>query len=47
MYNNIINQARTVVTELLEQANLKPGSLLVIGRFSSEMVGSISAKVPP
>ena len=47
MYNNIINQARTVVTELLEQANLKPGFLLVIGCSSSEMVGSISAKVPP
>lgn len=39
MYNNISKQARTVVTELLEQSNLKPGSLLVIGCSSSEMVG--------
>ena len=40
MYEEITNQARTVVTELLEQANLKPGSLLVIGCSSSEMVGA-------
>ena len=39
MYEEIIKQARTVVTELLEQANMKPGSLLVIGCSSSEMVG--------
>lgn len=39
MYNQITQQARTVVTELLEQAKLKPGSLLVIGCSSSEMVG--------
>ena len=39
MYEEITNQARTVVTELLEQANLKPGSLLVVGCSSSEMVG--------
>lgn len=39
MYEKITNQARTVVTELLEQAQLKPGSLLVIGCSSSEMVG--------
>ena len=32
-------QARTVVTELLEQANMRPGSLLVIGCSSSEIVG--------
>ena len=31
MYEEITKQARTVVTELLEQANMKPGSLLVIG----------------
>ena len=39
MYNQITEQARTVVTELLEQAKLKPGSLMVIGCSSSEMVG--------
>ena len=39
MYEQITEQARTVVTELLEQAKLKPGSLLVIGCSSSEMVG--------
>ncbi len=39
MYEQITNQARTLVTELLEQAKLKPGSLLVIGCSSSEMVG--------
>ena len=39
MYEEITRQAQTVVTELLEQANLKPGSLLVIGCSSSEMVG--------
>ena len=40
MYEEITNQARTLVTELLEQANLKAGSLLVIGCSSSEMVGA-------
>lgn len=39
MYEAITSQARTVVKELLEQAQLKPGSLLVIGCSSSEMVG--------
>lgn len=39
MYEEITKQARTVVAELLEQANMKPGSLLVIGCSSSEMVG--------
>ena len=39
MYEEITKQARTVVTELLEQAHMKPGSLLVIGCSSSEMVG--------
>ena len=38
MYEEITVQARTAVTELLEQAKLKPGSLLVIGCSSSEMV---------
>ena len=39
MYEEITRQARTVVAELLEQARLKPGSLLVVGCSSSEMVG--------
>ena len=39
MYEEITNQARAVVTELLEQAKLKHGSLMVIGCSSSEMVG--------
>ena len=39
MYEEITAQARTAVTELLEQAKLKPGALLVIGCSSSEMVG--------
>ena len=39
MYKEITHQAQTVVTELLEQAKLKPGSLFVIGCSSSEMVG--------
>ena len=39
MYEKITRQAHTVVSELLEQANMKPGSLLVIGCSSSEMVG--------
>ena len=40
MYEEITAQSRRAVTELLEQAKLKPGSLLVIGCSSSEMVGS-------
>ena len=39
MYEEITAQARTAVTELLEQAKLKPGALMVIGCSSSEMVG--------
>ena len=39
MYEESTGQARTVLTELLEQARLKPGSLLVVGCSSSEMVG--------
>ena len=39
MYQEITSQARTVVTELLAQANLRPGSLFVVGCSSSEMVG--------
>ena len=39
MYQEIKEQAKAVVTDLLAQANLKPGALLVIGCSSSEMVG--------
>jgi len=39
MYEEITAQARTVVTELLDQAALRPGALLVVGCSSSEMVG--------
>ena len=39
MYEDITIQARTVVTELLDQANLKSGALFVVGCSSSEMVG--------
>ena len=39
MYEDITLQARTVVTELLAQAKLKPGALFVVGCSSSEMVG--------
>ena len=39
MYPEITSQAQTVVTELLEQANLRPGNLFVVGCSSSEMVG--------
>ena len=39
MYEEITSQARSVITELLEQAKLNPGALLVVGCSSSEMVG--------
>ena len=39
MHEEITQQAQVVVTDLLEQAKLKPGSLLVIGCSSSEIVG--------
>lgn len=39
MWEEIEKQARAVVSELLEQAQLNPGSLLVIGCSSSEIVG--------
>ena len=35
----IARQAAQAVTELLEQANLKPGQILVVGCSSSEVVG--------
>lgn len=39
MFDEITTQAQIAVTELLEQANLKSGSLFVVGCSSSEMVG--------
>ena len=39
MYEEITAQARQAVTELIEQAKLKEGQVLVIGCSSSEMVG--------
>lgn len=39
MYEEITQQSKTVVTELLEQAKLRTGSLFVVGCSSSEMVG--------
>ena len=39
MYEEITQQAKTVVTELLEQAKLRTGSLFAVGCSSSEMVG--------
>ena len=39
MYEDITVQARTVVTELLDQARMRPGALFVVGCSSSEMVG--------
>ncbi len=39
MYEEIKQQAAIAVRELLEQANLKRGSVLVIGCSSSEVVG--------
>ena len=39
MLNQITQQTRNVVAELVEQANMRPGSLLVIGCSSSEIVG--------
>ena len=39
MYEEIKRHAEIVVTELLEQAKLKPGSVFVLGCSSSEMVG--------
>ena len=39
MYEEITIQARTALIELLEQAKLQPGALMVIGCSSSEMVG--------
>ena len=40
MYDSIKNEARQAVLELIEQAGLKSGDLMVIGCSSSEIVGS-------
>ena len=39
MYQEITKQAETILAELLEQAKLKHGAILVIGCSSSEIVG--------
>ena len=39
MYKDITTQAHTAAAELIEQAGLKAGQLMVIGCSSSEMVG--------
>lgn len=39
MFDVIKKQAQNVISDLLEQANMKPGSLFVIGCSSSEIVG--------
>ena len=39
MFKEITEQASTVLSELLDQAKLKPGSLVVVGCSSSEIVG--------
>ena len=39
MYEDIRQQAEQAVSELLAQAKLQPGQVLVIGCSSSEMVG--------
>lgn len=39
MYESIQNEAKTAITELIERSNLKPGSIVVIGCSSSEIIG--------
>ncbi len=40
MYDEIKRETEAVVTELLELADLRPGSLVVVGCSSSEIVGA-------
>lgn len=40
MYSNITSTAKTVIAELISQAKLKEGNILVVGCSSSEMVGN-------
>lgn len=44
MYSEIKDEARQVITEFLEKANLQSGMVLVIGCSSSEMVGNLIGK---
>ena len=39
MYTEIKNQTKTIMTELLEAANLKKGDIFVVGCSSSEITG--------
>ena len=39
MYTEIREQTKTVMTELLEVANLKAGDIFVVGCSSSEILG--------
>lgn len=39
MLNNIINEAKKAITELIETSKIKSGELLIIGCSSSEIVG--------
>lgn len=39
MYQQITKQAQTILSELLEQAKLKPGAIFVVGCSSSEIMG--------
>ena len=44
MYQEIKNNARTAVKELLEVSGLRAGEILVIGCSSSEIVGGVIGK---
>lgn len=39
MYEQMDNQARAALTELLEQAKIRPGGLVVVGCSTSEILG--------
>lgn len=39
MYTEIKNQTKTIMTEILEAANLKKGDIFVVGCSSSEIIG--------
>lgn len=39
-YNEIVNESRTIINELLEEAKLREKQILVIGCSSSEILGS-------
>lgn len=44
MLNNIKNNAKEVITELIEASGIKSGELLVIGCSSSEIIGEVIGK---